>query len=592
MPPPWGRRGPRAASADGAGAWFAQIDADIGADYDPDEDVLAEAMQLGVNTAVRGQVLHGALGILRSDPAPRFSHASGADAGGCYSDGGGGRRPRSRDYSPGAAPRVPLEAVNASAVPSRGPRPPRAGLPLPRSSLGSGRNGAPGSPVLAGAGALAAGMGLARARGSGLHEDSLVASMAARLAQVEHLNQALSERFTKQNEELQILRGAGREPSDGGGSGDGAEVGSLRGEVARLRKQVEDMTHFLADYGLMWVPRNESVKSQGEEAAVPDSDIPAKAPGVRRRPQGTRSEAATQGVQVDIKVIQARVESLNALLERPTSEVAREGGIARLVGDVPLPLPLTFFSDGLKLADHAFMQYESPTAQQIIKDVLDGYFPSLLLDHHPDGIELRAVDRTGNDFVSWWREFSRNDPDLMDGGEKLRPLRGCGAAVCDPRADLGHAERLVAKLPDKVIRKGRVIDVRGPIAEKLGIGMPQGAAVRGASEDRAAKGDEAVSLLEVGRDAGNPMARLQVKLEGGQRVLLLMEPHATIGDLWDALARWRASHQIARFGFDGKRCSLRSAFPPRSWAFDERSESLGAAGLVPGAALFVHAEGS
>ncbi|CAK0826137.1 unnamed protein product [Prorocentrum cordatum] len=202
-----------------------------------------------------------------------------------------------------------------------------------------------------------------------------------------------------------------------------------------------------------------------------------------------------------------------------------------------------------------------------------------------------VVDRTGSAYRAWLRDLAARDPELADGGIRLRP--SAGRAVNAPADKRTPAERFLARLPEKVVRGGQVVDVRGAIAERL---MPGGSAARVSSEPPApggagAAGAEArgceVSLLAAGRDPDAPSARLQVKLEGGQRVLLRMEPDATVGALWEALGRWRAEHGVARAGDDGRQWCLRSAFPPR--AFADKSQTLREAGLVPSAALFVSA---
>lgn len=92
-------------------------------------------------------------------------------------------------------------------------------------------------------------------------------------------------------------------------------------------------------------------------------------------------------------------------------------------------------------------------------------------------------------------------------------------------------------------------------------------------------------MLQPDRPASAPTARLQVKLEGGQKVLLKMEFGDTVGDLWRALSEWRSKNRVARAR---PGCVLRTAFPPK--AYTDRTETLEAAGLTPSATLFVSCE--
>merc|ERR1712151_1178507 len=94
-----------------------------------------------------------------------------------------------------------------------------------------------------------------------------------------------------------------------------------------------------------------------------------------------------------------------------TSQPGRCGNIVRLSVE-ELRLPVTFFADGLKLADHAFIPYNLRPAQQALKDILDGNFPCALQKEYPDGAHLRAVNRTSCTFAAWLRNGAADDLEL------------------------------------------------------------------------------------------------------------------------------------------------------------------------------------
>jgi len=276
------------------------------------------------------------------------------------------------------------------------------------------------------------------------------------------------------------------------------------------------------------------------------SDAPTRSSGSK---SGAASDACgAGGMAVDIRVIQARVEGLNAMIEQEGRPIvsnalpiaaavqARFGG-----EETSVPLPLSFFSDGIKLSDRAFLPYDQRPAQDLLRDILDGCFPRCLQEDYPNGATMQVVDRVGHQFANWLRDCARDDPELADGGERLRP--GAGVAVHAPSEAKSAAERLLAKMPERVLRNGHVCEVRGPLAAKLGVATAAASSSAPATGHKA--GDEML-LLDAGRDEASPIARLQVKLEGGQRVTLCMEPTATIGALWAALERWRAEHGVAR----------------------------------------------
>ena len=533
----------------------------------------AEALALGLDTRVCRTVLSG----LRRDPPPRSAEAEarvaealsrweapvpsssrqrGGGGNGSSGAGAGAGGVRSRSASrtrlPGALAQPPASAPAQAAYTPSGPSG-GAAPPLPRRGGAAPRGG---------------------------DDSSLLGSMAARLAQVEQLNKQLSAQLAKQSQEVDAMRAeleATRQASS-----DGAVPGGACGECARLRSQVQQLSQVLSDYGFNWI-------AGAEVPETPEAAVPAEGPGPAR---GASRPAEPEGLVVNIQVLQSRVEGLNASLQEQGPRVvssARGGDArARLAVDSSMPTPVTFFADGIKLGGQAFAAYETVSAQVILKDLLDGYYPKALKDE--DQVFLRVVDRVGHAFRSWLRNSAHCDADLLDLGDRLRPAGGCIMRAL--RFEQTPGEHFLAKLPDRVLRNGRLCDIRGPIAEKLGLDAKAGGAsssrARGASVPVAAAAQNEINLLESGRDGAAPSARLQVKLESGHRVTLLMEPRAAVGAIWDALEAWRSRSGVPGLPASGKRVTLRSAFPPRS--YHDRAETLQDAGLVPSATLFVSAE--
>ncbi|CAE8596902.1 unnamed protein product, partial [Polarella glacialis] len=192
----------------------------------------------------------------------------------------------------------------------------------------------------------------------------------------------------------------------------------------------------------------------------------------------------------------------------------RVGGAVRAQLATACPgdeLPVTFFGDGVKLADHAFFPFDSRPAQTLIRDILDGHLPRLLKDDHPDGVLLKIIDRVGHTYSAWLQEFARSDPDLADGGERLRQKGDSSSRLNGDEKSPG--ERLLSKLPERVIRGGRVCEVRGAIAQRLGVTPGVSSAALRSTSAPASRGLRSafteVSLLEAAREASAPVARLQ-----------------------------------------------------------------------------------
>lgn len=57
-----------------------------------------------------------------------------------------------------------------------------------------------------------------------------------------------------------------------------------------------------------------------------------------------------------------------------------------------------FFKNGLIIKGHAFNAYSSKEAQSVLSDILDGFFPYDLKKKYPDGVPLKPVDCTDEDY--------------------------------------------------------------------------------------------------------------------------------------------------------------------------------------------------
>merc|ERR1712136_527022 len=211
----------------------------------------------------------------------------------------------------------------------------------------------------------------------------------------------------------------------------GDRVRAVCGECERHKKQIHDMTKFLADYGLTWV---------GDSSDLPASGLPCTSEGLGE-PAG---EAFVASIP-DLNVMRSRVSELNLIAARESTRIVseqRDGCVrARLVVDAAPSLPLTFFLDGLTLGGRALALYESEEAKRIIEDVLDGFFPLCLKREHPEGVGLEVVDRTDISYEGW-KSRTRSDSELMNGAPstsrrtRLRVRREVSAALREVRSNL------------------------------------------------------------------------------------------------------------------------------------------------------------
>jgi len=264
---------------------------------------------------------------------------------------------------------------------------------------------------------------------------------AAPLAQLQRLNKEQAVKIASQSmeilsikSELRALKESVTSPSadhasdctvhhDGRARPSEDRVRAVCGECERHKKQIHDMTKFLADYGLTWV---------GDSSDLPASGLPCTSEGLGE-PAG---EAFVASIP-DLDVMRSRVSELNLIAARESTRIVseqRDGCVrARLVVDAAPSLPLTFFLDGLTLGGRALALYESEEAKRIIEDVLDGFFPLCLKREHPEGVRLEVVDRTDISYEGW-KTRTRSDSELMNGAPstsrrtRLRVRREVSAA--------------------------------------------------------------------------------------------------------------------------------------------------------------------
>ncbi|NWH73249.1 UBX11 protein, partial [Piaya cayana] len=87
---------------------------------------------------------------------------------------------------------------------------------------------------------------------------------------------------------------------------------------------------------------------------------------------------------IDFDLILEKVKDLNVLAEEGVSQIEHTPQGARL--RQPEPVPLTLYQNGIVMFNGPFRPYEHPSTQQCLRDIVDGYFPSELQTHYPDGI--------------------------------------------------------------------------------------------------------------------------------------------------------------------------------------------------------------
>lgn len=151
-------------------------------------------------------------------------------------------------------------------------------------------------------------------------------------------------------------------------------------------------------------------------------------------------------------------------------------------------VPITLYNNGLSLFSGPFRPYTDPSTQQVIRDLTDGYFPSELQHQYPDGVPLEITDQRDvtlkQKLLLGGFPGSGNQLGGDKGPSRLLPAGSQLQSSPKPRALKGTPElretsklmgqkplsldQFLAKLPQSVVKSGRVLEIRAGIGNMLG----------------------------------------------------------------------------------------------------------------------------
>ncbi|GIL81416.1 hypothetical protein Vretimale_1036 [Volvox reticuliferus] len=294
---------------------------------------------------------------------------------------------------------------------------------------------------------------------------------------------------------------------------------------------------------------------------------------------------------VDLVELQAKVEELNDLAGDGCGQVIRDAAGQHVLA-MQDPVNLVIYRDGLQIHTLPAKPFSDPASTAVLRDILDGYFPYVLKRDFPDGVPLRVVDRSSETFTS--------TPPKRGGGTSTTNGRGGNIRTFDDIDTHGSGpepmsrDKFLSRLPQAVIKNGKVIEIRSDISKMLGTGPGDGGKADialistpvDALLSTLQRNHLGPSLPPPSRDGQPPTAEvttLQVKsVDGKQTYILKFKYDDTIANLRTCLD---AHH--AKAGQTGLAYEIRSAFPAR--AYTDVAETLRQVGLVPNATLFLRA---
>ena len=249
-------------------------------------------------------------------------------------------------------------------------------------------------------------------------------------------------------------------------------------------------------------------------------------------------------------------------------------GIHRL--EATKPLSMIFYKNGVHLEGFPMFYFGSHDALSLIADLLDGYFPRQLEKSHPDGVLLQVIDKL---------DEMKDEKKQAGGGI---PIAGIGKNEVPTEMKPISKEEFLKKLPEKVIREGKIIEIRKGVESSLSNPNPTGgkteSKLKGVVKDE--NGSWIVQneylLDEKYKSVQDDICLLKVKLEFlGESLLLHILKTCSLSDVLNSLLK--CLHPSVK---QNKKYKLVNGFP-RTDLDTSTPLTIEELGLHPRAAIFL-----
>ncbi|XP_039710837.1 UBX domain-containing protein 11 isoform X2 [Pteropus medius] len=398
------------------------------------------------------------------------------------------------------------------------------------------------------------------------HDSELVATMARKVRDLERQVKAQADEMLCKDRKIRALEELVETLQEQEDQMSPQQQKELETMCAQLQRQVGEMERFLSDYGLQWV---------GEPMDQEDSEDHTDSEGSKRDWMTVKKfwkpGDSLVPPEVDFDRLLASLKDLSELVDSDTQVTPMPSG-ARLCALEPIPLKL--YRNGIMMFDGPFRPFHDPSTQRCLRDILDGFFPLELQRLYPDGVPFKVSDLRNQVYPETGLDPFPGEGRVV-GRQRIRKL---SVAVEYPGSRM-TPEKFLNRLPKFVIRKGEVIDIRGPIRDTLQNCCPWPARIQEIVVETPALAAERERSQESPESPSPPLSMLRIKSENGEQAfLLMMRPEDTVGDVRALLAQARA--------VDANTFEIFSTFPPT--VYDD-ALTLQAAGLVPNAALLLRA---
>lgn len=112
--------------------------------------------------------------------------------------------------------------------------------------------------------------------------------------------------------------------------------------------------------------------------------------------------------------------------------------------------------------DSAFRPYHWGLTKAFLQDIFDGYFPYEFKDKYPDGVPLKAIDKTKEEYTKEKPMEVVERSNLPSNVKNMKSLN-------NPPKVTETKEEFLSKLPANIIRNGKVIPIRDEIGKMFGV---------------------------------------------------------------------------------------------------------------------------
>lgn len=399
-------------------------------------------------------------------------------------------------------------------------------------------------------------------------DHDLLGSMMTRLTQAEQQLKASQTKLIEKDKKIHILEEKAKLLEKARGYNSDTII-ELERKCRRLQTQVFQMEEFLADYGMIWV---------GDDHAESDEHTQRQSPEGRHSHQGVWkpdsslvSDSRTE-FAMDFDCVLNNIRELNILAGEGCSDITRTKDGARL--KVRDPVPLYLYSNGILMFDGPFRPYSDPMTQQCMQDIMDGFFPSELQIRYPDGVPLEVQDKRDVVFEDKRTAllFPGTGQSLIGDEDSSKTLK---VETKPPGQRQQSVDQFLSRLPQSVIKEGKIIDVRSGVANVI-------KGVSGHSDIKVLETPVLQDIKSRSSDSSRPQSgktkvtTLRIKSETGEVTYILkMKFTDTVGDV--------RRHIDAERSSDALPYAIKTSFPNQ--VYDNPSLTLQECGLVPNAIL-------